>query len=112
MIRSLIALLVATAALALSGAPAPAEDAPIQITMHDGRFAPAEVAVPANTAIKIQVTNADAAAIEFESFELHRERVVQPGETITVYLPALRPGRYSFFDDFHRDTAEGAIVAQ
>ena len=48
---------------------------------------------------------------EFESFELHRERVIQPGQTITVYLPALKSGRYPFFDDFHK-TAEGAIVAR
>ena len=78
-----------------------------EITLQDGRFAPLELAVPANTAFKLRVTNAGRGAIEFESFELHRERVVQPGETITVYMPALAPGTYKFFDDFHRDTPEG-----
>jgi plastocyanin len=78
---------------------------------NGGRFEPAELVVPAGAAFKVVVTNAGEAAIEFESFELHRERVVQPGDTITVYIPALAPGTYKFFDDFHPDT-EGKIVAK
>lgn len=89
-----------------------AEDGVFEITLTGGRFTPAQVVVPAHTPFKVRVTNADPAAIEFESFELHRERVVQPGETITVFMPALGPGTYPFFDDFHRDTPEGAIVAR
>ena len=82
-----------------------------EIKLRQGRFEPSEVVVPGNTPFKLRVTNVDAAAIEFESFELHRERVIQPGQTISVYLPALKAGRYPFFDDFHK-TAEGAIVAK
>ena len=89
-----------------------AEDVPPEIRLVNGRFAPAELVVPANTPFKLRVSNADKAAIEFESFELHRERVVQPDESITVYIPALAPGRYKFFDDFHRDTPEGTIIAK
>lgn len=112
MTRPALALLLAAAALPLGSVAGFAEDAPLQITVQDGRFTPPEVVVPANTAFQVRVTNADTTAIEFESFELHRERVVQPGETITVYLPALKPGRYPFFDDFHHDRSQGAIVAQ
>src|ERR1700690_57861 len=65
-----------------------AEDIPPEIHLVNGRFAPAELVVPANTPFKLRVSNADKAAIEFESFELHRERVVQPDESITVYIPA------------------------
>ena len=100
------------AALALAAVAARAQDPPAEIKLQNGRYTPAELTVAANTAFKIRVTNADPAAIEFESFELHRERVVQPGETITVYMPALAPGTYKFFDDFHRDTPEGVIVAK
>jgi heme/copper-type cytochrome/quinol oxidase subunit 2 len=95
----------------VGGAAVRADDAMPKITMKDGRFDPPELVVPADTAVQLQVTNADQAAIEFESFELHRERVIQPGQTITVYLPGLKAGRYPFFDDFHK-TAEGAIVAR
>jgi heme/copper-type cytochrome/quinol oxidase subunit 2 len=100
-------------ALLLVGAPTlRAEDAVPEIKLSDGRFEPQQLELPANTPLKLRVTNADKAAVEFESFELHRERVIQPGETITVYLPALAPGSYKFFDDFHRDTPEGAILVK
>jgi heme/copper-type cytochrome/quinol oxidase subunit 2 len=107
-----IALLIACSVLLLRAPTARAQDAAPEITLTNGRWVPSELAVPANASIKIHVTNADTIAVEFESFELHRERVVQPGETITVYLPALAPGTYKFFDDFHRDTPEGTIVAK
>jgi hypothetical protein len=105
-------VILTAAALSWGSVSGHAADAAAHITLQQGRFDPVEVVVPANVGMQVQVTNADPSAIEFESFDLHRERVVQPGQTITVYLPALKPGRYPFFDDFHRDTAQGAIVAQ
>ena len=104
--------LLTGAALALTAGAILAQDGGPEIRLQDGTFAPSQVKVPANTSFKLRVTNADKAAIEFESFELHRERVVQPGETITVNMPALAPGTYKFFDDFHSDTPGGAIVAE
>jgi heme/copper-type cytochrome/quinol oxidase subunit 2 len=103
-------LLVTPAARADEAAPSP--NAIPEITLERGRFNPSEVVVPANTAFKLQVTNKDKDTIEFESFELHRERAVQPGETITVYMPSLSPGTYEFVDDFHSGTPKGAIVAK
>ena len=82
------------------------------IKAEGGRFQPAQLQVTANHPFKVQVTSAEQTPIEFESFELRRERVIGPGETITVNMPALSPGTYKFFDDFHRDTPEGAIVAR
>ena len=38
----------------------------------------------------------------FDSFELNRERVVQPGQRATIYLSGLSAGRYEFFDDFNQ----------
>lgn len=92
--------------------PARADDPVFDLKLADGRFDPAELIVPADTAFQVRVTNGAGEAIEFESFELHRERVVQPGQTITVYIPALKAGSYAFFDDFHRDTPEGTIVSK
>ena len=88
------------------------QDGAVEVRAAGGRFEPAQLLVPAGAAFKVTVTNAEKTPIEFESFELHRERVVQPGDTITVYIPALSPGTYKFFDDFHHDTPEGEIVAQ
>jgi hypothetical protein len=110
--RWTLAVLLAGVALLLGARVPASDDASLELKLANGRFEPAEVAVPADTPFTLRVTNAGASASEFESFELHRERVVQPGETITVYLPALSPGRYPFFDDFHRDTPEGAIIAR
>jgi len=104
--------LTAVTLLLLSAGIVRADESIPEITLAGGRFAPAQVVVPAHTAFKVRVTNAGTAAIEFESFELHRERVVLPGESITVFMPPLAPGTYPFFDDFHRDTPEGAIVAR
>ena len=68
--------------------------------------------VPAGEPLQIKVTNASAERIEFESFKLNREKVVDPGACVTVKLPALKAGSYDFFDDFHPDVPEGAIVAR
>lgn len=83
-----------------------------QVRFEHGTFAPAMLAVPANKPFKVKVTNGSDAAIEFESFELHRERVVPPGATITVHMPSLAPGNYQFFDDFHHEVPKGLIVSQ
>jgi hypothetical protein len=83
-----------------------------QLRFEHGNFAPAQLTVPANKPFTVKVTNGSGAAIEFESFELHRERVVPPGETITVHMPSLAPGNYQFFDDFHHEVPKGLIVSQ
>jgi hypothetical protein len=103
---------IGTAAAIATASPALADSGAAELRFQNGRFEPLSVQVPANTPLKVRVTNADTAAIEFESFELHRERVVTPGETITVYIPPLTPGNYKFFDDFHHDAPEGAIISK
>ena len=92
--------------------PACAANDSSQLRFHGGTVEPASLTLPAETPVKLQVTNAGTAAIEFESFELHRERVVQPGQTITVFIPALSPGTYPFFDDFSHGAVKGEIVAR
>jgi hypothetical protein len=51
-------------------------------------------------------------ADEFESGDLNREKLVAPGQTVTVFLKPLSPGEYKFFGDFHQDTAQGVMVAK
>ena len=82
------------------------------IQFKDHRFFPQSLAVPAGRPIQIKVVNSSRETIEFESFSLNRERAIEPGESIIVRIPALRPGTYDFFDDFHQDVPEGAIVSK
>jgi len=89
-----------------------ADDAVVELRFENHRFIPQTITVPANQPLKIKITNASKKAIEFESFKLNREKVVGPGESVIVVLPALRPGSYDFYDDFHQDVPEGTITAK
>jgi plastocyanin len=89
-----------------------ASDKPLEIDLSDHKFSPQTLIVPAGEPLQIKVANLSKETIEFESFSLNREKVVEPGKSITVHLPALKPGSYDFFDDFHQDVPEGAIVAK
>jgi heme/copper-type cytochrome/quinol oxidase subunit 2 len=89
-----------------------AEDGSSMLRFSRGAVEPARLTLPANTPVRLQVINAGDSAVEFESFELHRERVVQPGQTITVIIPRLAPGTYQFVDDFSHGSTGGEIVAR
>lgn len=106
---TLATLLLLAAALAV---PANSADDAAQIEFRHGHFEPQRLTVPARQPLTLRVVNQSRRAIEFESFKLNRERVVAPGRTITLYLPALEPGRYDFYDDFHQEVPAGEIVAQ
>jgi hypothetical protein len=95
--------------LALS-APAFADDPAVTITLRDHQFVPAEVPVPAGVKVRLLVKNEQQVTSEFESTSLHREKIVNAGGEITVFVGPLDPGSYEFFDDFHRDTRGHLIV--
>jgi plastocyanin len=90
-------------ALALPAGRVAAEDLTIDVTVRDGGFEPSEVKIPAGSRVRLQVANQTGSAIEFESFELNRERVVPPSQKAAVYVSGLSAGRYEFFDDFHQE---------
>jgi plastocyanin len=103
-------LAIATVLLSVLGI-ARADDVSLPLAVHDGGFEPAQVKTPSGAKIRLEVTNQTASAIEFESFELNRERVIQPGQKVAVYLSGLAPGRYEFFDDFHPER-KGVLVVE
>jgi heme/copper-type cytochrome/quinol oxidase subunit 2 len=98
-------------ALLLAWPAAAADDATASLTIRNRAFEPPELTVPAGQKIELHVRNADAAASEFESDTLHREKVVPAGQEVVVYIGPLRPGSYEFFDDFN-PKARGHIVAR
>jgi hypothetical protein len=90
-----------------------AADTPsFNLTIRNHRFEPTEIEVPANQKIELRVINQDSTPEEFESNELHREKVVTGGQQITVYVGPLRPGTYEFFGDFNPSTARGHLIAK
>lgn len=78
----------------------------------DGRkFEPATLEVPAGKKFKLTVKNTGAKAIEFESDELNREKVIPAGASAVIGIGPLKPGAYPFFDEFN-ESVKGQIVAK
>ena len=113
--RLLPALLLGAAlvaSLALGGRPAQADDAvQLSITMKDRVFDPAELHAPPGKQIVIHVKNLNSIVTEFESSDLHFEKILPVGSEGVVYVRPQQPGRYKFFDDFHHET-QGVLVVQ
>ena len=108
---SSLAALLCVAALALPGT-AHADLPTFVLVAEDGRFTPDTLEVPANTRFRLQVTNRNAGPEEFETSSPFKELVVAPGVTRTTVFPPLKPGEYSFFGEFHPDTARGRLIAK
>lgn len=105
-------LVLAGTAAALAG-PAHAEDAPsLRLGIRNHMFVPQALTVPAGHKIKLIVKNEDSTAAEFESYELNREKIVPAASEVPIFIGPLDPGTYPFFDDFHRETTTGEIVAK
>src|SRR5437868_1038670 len=80
-----------------------ADDLTFTITFKDHHFEPQQLELPPHKKIVLKIENQNSETIEFESFKLNREKPIEPGKSIEVYLPELSPGHYDFYDDFHKD---------
>ena len=99
------------ASLAIAAAPVVAADDPsFSILLKNNQFVPSEVQIPAGVKVKLVVHNSNPIPSEFESSQLHREKVVPPGQEISVFVGPLDPGSYEFFDDFHPETRGHLVV--
>jgi hypothetical protein len=93
-----------TTLLIVCAAPVFAQQAPTTIVVRDHQFVPAEVAVAAGVKVELIIRNEQTTPAEFESTSLHREKVIAPGVSVSIFVGPLSPGRYEFFDDFHPAT--------
>jgi plastocyanin len=107
--RFLAFLLIAPAASLIASAGRAEETVSLSISIADHKFDPAELHAPAGRAIEIHVKNLNPIVSEFESSDLHFEKIIPVGKEGVVYVRPQQPGRYTFFDDFHRET-QGALV--
>ncbi len=89
-----------------------AEDADFTLQIKDHRFQPAEITIPAGKKVRLLIENMDATAEEFESHGLNREKVIAGHGKATIYIGPLPAGRYTFFGEFHADSAQGVISAE
>ena len=106
-----IVLLALAAALAM---PVLAADdiAVYKLAVRDGKFDPAVLEVPAGKRFRLEVSNENRKAIEFESKDLKQEKVVPPGAKVTVNVSPLKAGEYTYFDEFDQANSRGKIVAR
>ena len=104
----LLAILLSATLPCVAGAAVPE----YTLVIRNHTYQPATLQVPANTKFKLLVRNEDATPSEFESNDFNREQIVLPGTTTAVFVGPLDKGRYTFFDDFHRATGNGVLVAQ
>jgi plastocyanin len=102
---------LALAGLLFAGA-AQAADPEVLLIIKDHKFEPAEVKVKAGEKIKLVVHNQDSTPEEFESHSLKREKVIPGGQKATILIGPLKPGRYTFYGEFHEKTAQGVVIAE
>ena len=86
-------------------------EAPITST-HTISAAPAEIHITAGMPARLEITNRDSTAEEFDSAALQIEKVIAGESRAPVRLRPLAPGRYPFMGEYHPDTAQGVIVAE
>lgn len=101
----------AAGCMALAVIPAAADDA-FTLTIKDHRFSPETIKVPAGQEFDLTVINADPTAEEFESNDLHIEKVIAGGKQMTFHIGALAAGTYDFVGERHEDTALGKLIVE
>ena len=105
-LAALVALFLATGALARAGAPEPS----LSLTLKNHIFTPAILNVPKGARVRVNLANLDAATEEFDSHDLRVEQLVTPHSKTSFAIGPLKPGIYTFMGEFHPGTARGQIV--
>ncbi len=101
---------LATALLLVS---AHAEDGvTLGIDFNDGVITPSRIETSAAPVLRLEVANSGAAAVEFESMELRKEKIIASGGKTILTFRSLPPGAYTFFDDFHPAAPAGILVVK
>ncbi len=83
-----------------------------QIVLKGKAFEPDQLKVPAGKTFFIKVRNDNDAPAEFESKDFRVEKIVAGHSEILARVKALKPGTYTFFDDYHADETRGIITAE
>jgi cupredoxin-like protein len=110
--RAMIASAAIGTWLSLVGACRAEDLRTFTVALKGHRFIPTELRVPAGKPFFLVVSNQEDATDEFEMRSPPLEKVIVAGSDGRVRVRPLAPGRFVFFDDFHPETSQGAIVAE
>lgn len=113
--RSFAAALASAIVIAALVAASPVlaeEPQEVLITFEHHKVVPDKLRLPAGKKFRFIIKNEDAAAEEFESLRLNREKVVPAHGQIIVLVGPLSPGVYDYFGDFHPETAQGELTVE
>ncbi|UCM92571.1 cupredoxin domain-containing protein [Candidatus Tisiphia endosymbiont of Melanophora roralis] len=110
-----IILLIGVIIFAISHRSTSKNDVDINIVeivtvIKNHRFEPNIIRVESGKKIRFTIHNQDSTVEEFESHDLHREKIIMPNDSINIILAPLVPGKYDFFGDFHQETAQGSLI--
>lgn len=109
--RGICLTFVVVIALGLAEVPAFADGVTNKLTFQDDTFSPATLSVAPDQKIDLLIKNNSDLVIEFESYDLNREKIIPAHGEVTIHIGPLDPGDYSYFNDFKR-TSMGKIIVQ
>lgn len=107
-------LFVSIVAIAISflSLNAMAEVKKFDIIIKDHKFSPDVVEVPAGEKVKLMIDNQDPTPEEFESHDMHREKIINGNSKAVIFIGPLKAGEYKFFGEFNEDSAQGKVIAK
>ncbi len=108
--KFLLPLLGAVLVLAGVSAAGAAASQDVPLTIKNQAFQPRTLTIPAGQTVKIVVTNKDVVPAEFESSDFNREIVIPGQSAVPLFVGPLKPGKYSFFNDFHPESTGTLVV--
>ena len=83
-----------------------------EIVIKNHKFYPEETTIPAGQKVKLIIDNQDATPEEFESYDLNREKIISGNKKATIFIGPLKAGKYHFFGEFNKDSANGYIIVK
>jgi hypothetical protein len=107
MTKYLLVLVISLLAVAAN-----AEREEYRLVLKNHLFTPAEIQVPADSLAFLVIENKDASAEEFQSRDLHREKIIAAGKTAKIKIGPLKAGSYHFVGAFNPDTAQGVVIVK
>ena len=98
--------------LTVASPAARADEDVYTLVLKDHRFEPSQVEVPAGRKVRLVIRNLDTTTEEFDSHDLHVEKLIPGGKEGSTSIGPLDAGGYDFIGEFHSETARGRIVAK